>query len=345
MTRQSGGSFAELFGRETLVKMALGFAIALVLVYLLGTVVGWEGTLDRLARANPWWVAAGCVSTLLCLMAWGRAWQIVLGVGGIEVPYRRLVVTYFAATFANYVTPLGQAGGEPFIAYVLSRDTEADYEQSLASVVTADLLNLLPFFNFAAVGTAYLVLQTSLGDTETVGNLVVALGALAVSIPIVVWVAWRRRQAVEELVVWFVRPVARVTDWVTVAGTRHRIERFYASIERIAGDPWALARALGYSYVGWLFFTLPMYAAIRATGAEMRTLLIFFIVPASTIAGMVPTPGGLGAVEGALTVLLVRVGQLPADTAFAVASLYRVESFVFALGVGGIAALWVTARV
>lgn len=53
--------------------------------------------------------------------------------------------TYLAATFANYTTPFGQAGGEPFIAYVLSADTEASYEESLASVSTADLMHLLPF--------------------------------------------------------------------------------------------------------------------------------------------------------------------------------------------------------
>ncbi|WP_440988428.1 lysylphosphatidylglycerol synthase transmembrane domain-containing protein [Haloarchaeobius baliensis] len=345
MSGTSGGAFGDLFGRRTLAKMGAGFAISLLLVYLLGTAVGWERTLDQLSRADPVWIAAGCLSTFLCLASWGRAWQIVLAVGGVEVPYRKLVVTYFAATFANYVTPFGQAGGEPFIAYVLARDTDADYEQSLASVVTADLLNLLPFFNFAAVGTAYLVVQTSLGDTETVGNLVLVLGLLAVSIPLLVWFAWRHRWAVEELVVWLVRPVARVTSRVSVDGARERIERFYASVEDIAAEPRELARALAYSYVGWLFFTLPLVAALRAVDATMRTLLVFFIVPASTIAGLVPTPGGLGAVEGALTGLLVRVGQLPADTAFAVTTLYRVESFVFALVVGGIAALWVTARV
>ncbi|WP_435334277.1 lysylphosphatidylglycerol synthase transmembrane domain-containing protein [Haloarchaeobius sp. TZWWS8] len=344
MTGNSRGSLSELFGRQTLVKMAVGFVIALVLVYLLGTVVGWRATIDELQRADGTWIAIGCLSTLVCLMMWGRAWQIVLRVGGIDVPYRKLVVTYFAATFANYVTPLGQAGGEPFIAYVLSRDTEADYEQSLASVVTADLLNLLPFFNFAAIGVAYVFVQSSLGDSETVGNLVLGLGALAVGVPAIVWAGWRHRAQVEDGVVAVVHPLARLTDRVSADGIRKRIERFYASIERIAAEPRSLAHALAYSYLGWFFFAFPMYAAIRATGSDVKLLLVFFIVPASTIAGMVPTPGGLGAVEGALTLLLAEVAKLPTTSALAVTTLYRVESYLFALLVGGIAALWVTAR-
>ncbi|MCT9094791.1 lysylphosphatidylglycerol synthase transmembrane domain-containing protein [Haloarchaeobius sp. HME9146] len=344
MTDQKGGSFAEMFGRQTLVKMGVGFVIALVLVYLLGTVVGWEETITEVREADPAWIALGCLSTLLCLMMWGRAWQIVLGVGGIKVPYHKLVVTYFAATFANYVTPLGQAGGEPFIAYVLSRDTDADYEQSLASVVTADLLNLLPFFNFAAVGVAYLVFQSSFQGSETVDNLVLGLGALAVGVPAIVWAGWRHRNGVEEAVVRIITPLSRLTSRISADGIRHRIERFYTAIERIAAEPRALARALGYAYLGWFFFTVPMYTAVRATGADMNAILVFFIVPASTIAGLVPTPGGLGAVEGALTVLLSQVGGLSQSSGLAVATLYRVESYLFALLVGGIAALWVTIR-
>ncbi len=324
--------------------MGVGFVIAVVLVYLLGTVVGWEQTIAELQRADPVWIALGCLSTLLCLMMWGRAWYIVLRVGGVHVPYRKLAVTYLAATFANYVTPLGQAGGEPFIAYVLARDTEADYEQSLASVVTADLLNLLPFFNFAAVGVAYIFVQSSAGSSDTVDNIVIGLGALAVGVPAIVWAGWRHRTWVEDGVVRIVRPIARLTDRVSQDGIRARIERFYASIERIAAEPRELARALGYSYLGWFFFTVPMYTAARATGAEVKPLLVLFIVPASTIAGLVPTPGGLGAVEGALTLLLIEIAQLTESSAFAVATLYRVESFLFALLIGGVAAFWVTAR-
>jgi uncharacterized protein (TIRG00374 family) len=62
------------------------------------------------------------------------------------------------------------------------------------------------------------------------------------------------------------------------------------------------------------------------------------------LAGLVPSPGGLGAVEGALLILLVAVAGLSQPTAFAAALVYRVESYVFALALGGIGALWVIGR-
>ncbi|WP_202614507.1 lysylphosphatidylglycerol synthase transmembrane domain-containing protein [Halostella litorea] len=344
MTEPTGSvDLSDAFDRRTAVKIAAGFLVAVVLVYLLAVAVGWERTLSRLRAAELRWVAAGCLSTLCCLAAWGKAWQIVLRVGGIDVPYRKLVVTYLAATFANYVTPLGQAGGEPFIAYVLSRDTDANYEQSLASVVTADLLNLLPFFNFAAVGLGYLLFRSQL--SETAADLAVGLGALAVGIPVLVVTGWQYRRRVEGVVLRVVRPVARWTDRVTVEGTRTRIERFYDSVGRITSSPRALLTATGFAYVGWAFFALPLYFSGLALDLPVPLLLALFIVPASTLAGMVPTPGGLAAVEGALVGLVVALTALTAADGLAIATVYRVASYWFALGVGGIAAVWVLARV
>jgi uncharacterized protein (TIRG00374 family) len=339
------GALAGVFGRRTLVKIGVGFLIAFVLLAVLATAIGWRAAVAELRAADARFVALGCLSTLLGLMAWGKAWQVVLRVGDVDAPYSKLVVTYFAATFANYVTPLGQAGGEPFIAYVLARDTDADYEQSLASVVTADLLNLLPFFNFAAVGTAYLLLARGFGGNGTAGGLAVALGAMAVGVPAVVWAGWHWRDGVEAAVLWIVRPVSNVTGRVTVDGARDRIERFYASVERIANDPRQLLVALAFSYIGWFLFALPLWFAVEAVGAPVGLLIVLFIVPASTIAGLVPTPGGLAAVETALVGLLLGLTAISAEsTALAVATLYRLESYVFALFVGGVAALWVTYR-
>jgi uncharacterized protein (TIRG00374 family) len=329
--------------RAATLKILVGFAVAGLLVYLLGWVVGWEATIERLARADLRWLAVACLSTAVGLALWGKAWQVVLRELGIGVPYRKLVTTYFAATFANYVTPLGQAGGEPFIAYVLARDTSADYEQSLASVVTADLLNLLPFFNFAAVGLGYLLVRSQLVGAAQ--NVAIGLAAMAVGVPLAVVVGWRHRGAVERALLRLAAPVAARTDRFDLEGLRGRIDRFYEAVGQIAGNRRRLAYALLFSYAGWVCFALPLYFAGLTLGVDIGLLLVLFVVPASTVAGMVPTPGGLAAVEGALVALLVGLTALGAADALAVATIYRLASYWFALLVGGVATLVVIYRV
>jgi len=328
--------------RETVLKTVAGFLIASLVLYLVARGLGTGRVAGALAGAELRWVAAGCLSTLLCLALWGRAWQVVLRQVGIDVRYRRLVVTYLAATFANYVTPLGQAGGEPFIAYVLSRDTDAPYEESLASVVTADLLNLLPFFTFAAAGLSFLLLGAEL--PTAIRPLAFGLLGMAVGVPAIAAGGWWFRNGVKRGVVRLVAPIARHTDRVTVEGARRRIEDLYAAFGRIAPNLRALVEATLLAYAGWAFFALPLFFAGRALGAPVDPLLVLFTVPASTLAGLVPSPGGLGGVEVALVALLVGLVPVGAATAFALALVYRVASYWFALVVGGVAALLVVGR-
>ncbi|WP_435177469.1 lysylphosphatidylglycerol synthase transmembrane domain-containing protein [Halorussus sp. AFM4] len=331
-----------LTDRSGVAKILVGFLIAALLVYLLGVAAGWERTVNALQQAEYEWVAIACASSVVGLLAWGKAWQVVLRVLGIEVPYRRLGVTYLAATFANYVTPMGQAGGEPFTAYVLSKDTEASYEDSLASVVTADLLNLLPFFNFAAIGLVYLLFRTSL--TEDVETLAQGLAAMAFGVPLLVYVGWNHRDAVERIILRAVRPVTRRTDRVSAEGVRRRIDEFYESLERITGEPRSLLYALVFSYVGWVFFAMPLYFSGKALGLPITLVLVLFVVPASTLAGLTPLPGGLAGVEAALVALLVALATVPKGPAFAATILYRFSSYWFVLAVGGFATFWVIAR-
>ncbi|WP_255151226.1 lysylphosphatidylglycerol synthase transmembrane domain-containing protein [Halorarius halobius] len=333
----------EFVDRETAAKTLLGFLIAGILLYLFAAGIGLGEVSRALSDADPRWLAAGCLSTLLCLALWGKAWQVVLGVAGIEVPYRRLVVTYFAATFANYVTPLGQAGGEPFIAYVLSRDTGATYEDSLASVVTADLLNLLPFFSFSAVGMSVLLVQAELPPIAE--GLARGLLLMAVGVPAIVAGAWRYREWVRGGVLRVVAPVARITDRVSVDGVGRRVDDLFDAFDRIARDRVALVKAIVFAYAGWVFFALPLYAAAQTLGEPVGLLLVLFIVPASTLAGLTPSPGGLGGVEFALVALLVAlVPGIGTAAALAIALVYRLMSYWFALLVGGGAAVAVLVR-
>jgi uncharacterized protein (TIRG00374 family) len=328
--------------RQTAIKIAVGFVVAVVLLGLLAVGIGVDEIVAELADADPRWLLAGCLSTAVGLVAWARAWQVVLRVVGVDVSFRKLVVTYYAATFANYATPLGQAGGEPFIAYILSRDTDASYEDSLASVVTADLLNLLPFFTFAAIGMAVLVVRTTLPDE--VRGVAVALVVFAVGVPAGAAVGWKWRRSLGRVVLGATAPVVRWLPVLSVEGVRERLSDLNEAFERIAAEPRQLVHALVFSYVGWLFFALPLYFAAVTVGESISLLLVFFIVPASTLAGLTPSPGGLGGVEAALVGLLVVLAGFATPTGYAVATVYRVASYWFALGAGGLAALFVVAR-
>ena len=172
------------------------------------------------------------------------------------------------------------------------------------------------------------------------GGLVV----LSVGVPILTAAGWRFRDRLRAALLGISAPVVSRLPVLTLAGLRDRIHETEAAFERIATDRRSLAKALTVSYVGWVFFALPLYFSAQAIGAELTLLLVLFIVPASTLAGLVPSPGGSGAVETALVVLIVALTSIGGTDAAVIAILYRVASYVFALLLGGVAALYVLKR-
>jgi len=325
-----------------LLKIAIGFGVATVLVYLLGSAVGWDETVDSLAGAHLGWVAAAFASTVVCLCVWALMWHRVLAAMEVSVGYGHLLVTFFAATFTNYVTPMGQAGGEPIIAYILSRDTEADYEQSLASVITADVLRILPFFNAVGVGLGYLLLNSGL--PESLEGVALVLTALGVSLPVVVVAGWRYREGIRGYALRFVSPLARHTDRFSVDSLADRIDRLYESVGQVADSPRTLAVSVALAYLGWVLFALPLYFSALALDLRVPLVLVAFLVPATVVVSFTPLPGGLGAIEGALVVLLTALVAVSSADALAVTTVYRLASYWLVVLVGGVAALWVVGR-
>lgn len=326
----------------TALKSAAGFLVAAVLLYLFGWALGWERILDVLGRADLGWMVVACGSTALCLVLWTKGWDIVLSVVGVDIPLSHLVPTYFAATFGDYVTPFGKAGGGPLIAYVLSTHDQASYEEALASVFTTDSLNLLPFFSFAGLGVLALALQGEIPGR--IRPLLYGLGGMALAVPFVGLLLWRRE-------VWVVRTVSRTGSWlaartrfVDAAELEERVVEFFSLLDRVGRSRARLVEVLVLSYTGWVLFAAPMWLSGMALGVELDLLLVGFVVPASAMASFVPTPGGLGGVEAAVAGLLVVLGGVPVATAAAIALLYRAASYWFVVLTGGLAALWVVYR-
>ncbi|WP_158056500.1 lysylphosphatidylglycerol synthase transmembrane domain-containing protein [Halorussus halophilus] len=328
--------------RRTKLKALVGFVVAGVLLYLFGRVIGWDEILRTFQEAQPAWLLAACLSTLASLVIWSKSWDVILHTVGIDVPFRKIVVTYLAATFADYATPFGKAGGGPFIAYVLAADTDANYQDSLASVVTADLLNLLPFFTFAGVGTLALLIRGEV--PRQARTLVVGLGGLAILVPLFIYAGWKRRTLVTRIVGGVTEPLARRTDRIDADGIRERTEEFYGHVDHIAASRGQLLHTLVYAYVGWLCFAAPLYFAAQTLGQSISPFIVLFVVPASSLAGIVPTPGGVGGVEFALVGLLVALTSFSPELAASVALVYRVASYWFTLAVGGLAAFPVIRR-
>jgi uncharacterized membrane protein YbhN (UPF0104 family) len=92
--------------------------------------------------------------------------------------------------------------------------------------------------------------------------------------------------------------------------------------------------AAGFSLLNWLADCLCLVAAAAAVGTAVPWRGLLLAYGAAQVAANLPvTPGGLGVVEGSLTVALVAYGG-PTEAMVAAVVLYRIISFWAALPVG-----------
>lgn len=328
--------------------MVVGFAVAFLILSFFLYAVGLNEVLAAVEQASVPIYLLGFASAFLALASWGLVWGQVLGVVNHGISRVRIGLIFLGGMFANYITPFGQMGGEPFIALVLSKHSGMDYDQSLAGVVAADVINLIPFFSFGVIGFAYFVSRNTV--TDTIENYLTAfILALVLSVGLLLAV-WHRRDVVEAIVVRVAgvlqRVLGRASDTaeekLDPSRVREQVENFFGMTDFIWDNRRDMIPAVALGHLGWLFTILPLYIASVSLGYDVPILLAMLVVPLSGIAGYLPLPGGLGSVEVTIAVLLSTLTPLALPAASAVALLYRICVYWFVLLVGGISLTYLT---
>jgi uncharacterized protein (TIRG00374 family) len=307
---------------------AAGFLGALAVLTLLAWIVGIEALLAALRTARPMWVVGVLAAGAVWLTAWALALRTVLGAVDAPLSRARAVAVYAGAIFANNVTPLGQAGGEPFSALLISEAADTEYETALAAIASADSLNFVPSTGMALLGVAYLTAVAAAGERLQWAS--AAVVALALALPVVAYLAWTNRERLQRGTDRTLTPLVRAVGR-RVPGLGEpprdavaaRINGFFVAVETVGTDRRTLVSAVGLSALGWVAQATALWLALRAVGVTAPVAAVIVAVPVGAIAGITPLPGGLGGVEAVLVALLVPLAGVGAATAAAAVVLHR----------------------
>ncbi|WP_239524433.1 lysylphosphatidylglycerol synthase transmembrane domain-containing protein [Halogeometricum borinquense] len=332
------------------VRAVVGIALAIVVLVIFISLTGGREVVVAVARADLRLVAVGCIAGVAAISSWGESLRQALStakpVGGLH--YR---LAYRSGDFARQVLPMGHLSGSAIASYAVSRPFGLQYEEALAAVTVADLLNLLSAVTISTLGLLFLLLDSDIGDVRTfVAGL---LGALTVASAIFVLVT-RRRDLLERAVVAVVAVGHRLAARLGIStaerllrpdSVEQRIESYFRTLDTVAENRKRVALAGVFAALGWVAFGTALAVAAIALDVEIPLAAALFVAPASGLVGWSPLPGGSGGVEVAVTAGLVATAGVPVSTAAAVALLYRVCGYwivvaVDAAATGLLAALY-----
>lgn len=272
--------------------------------YLLSLVSNWSETWDTLQQTD-WsyipWLLVLMVATYL-----GGALSL-MGAVRTDLPFVTTSQVMFAQSFLNRFTP-ANAGGMALRARYLQLQGED-------LTVAAGSVGLTSAVSGVLQAVYLLVFVFWAGTTDELSN---------VSAP-----GWG-------IVLLVVVAVAAIIGFVTLSGRAQRVVlpwvkrsfgKIFESLRDLAKQPRKMVQLWGGSAAAKLATVSAFYVSVVALGEGMSFAEAGSIyMVGATIGAAVPTPGGVGGIEAALTALLVSAG-VDNPTAVSIVLLFRLITF------------------
>ena len=133
--------------RKTILLLGISVIILLVMLWF----VGIEQVLEALRIANIYIVALAILTQIFTYFMYTLRWQILNRLADMDISIRELLPMVLVGLAVNNITPSGRGGGEPVRAYVLAKEKDYQFEETLATVVADRALDTFPFVVLAAV--------------------------------------------------------------------------------------------------------------------------------------------------------------------------------------------------
>lgn len=260
---------------------------------------------------TSWWWAAAAVAA--CAVSFSAAAAVVHGVSPVRIRPGVVTATQLGAAATRLVSP-ASAGVVGLNARLLNRHG-APLPAAVGAVAGSQLAQL----------------------AVTVGALVAVVPAAGRGLPI----SW-------PVSPWWVSGAGAVVATVVAAllctkratafrgQLRHAVRPLGDAVRSPARTALVLSGSLGLTAA----LTVSLWASVRALGGTASLLPVgIVLLVGSALGSTVPTPGGVGGVEGAMVAGLVATG-LSADVAVPAVLLFRLVTFWLPMPLGAVALVW-----
>lgn len=288
------------------------------------------------ARVAPFLVALGAGLSFFVTNA--IVWHSFLNKGGTPVSMWKALKLFIAGNLMNSVTPLGNLGGEPFMAYVISKNTEANYQKAISSIVSADLVNTLPFITYSTAGILYFLV---IGNTS---NLIIRAGifvaALVVLGAAIAYLLWFEEELLENMVLNLLHWIERnIGGEKYIESAKEKVRETIAMFQKFGEDPKHLVKASLIGHTSVITQIISLYFVLLSLSVEPLIAPITLTVILSGLATFTPTPGGSGTFEAAFSGLMMLLIPVGSGTALAAAVLFRLTTYWSGIPLGYLALL------
>jgi len=319
-----------------LLRTLVALGVAALVVWVLSSHTDELSGLSSIARHFSWgWLIPAALAEAGSYLALAVLQRRLLRVGEVRAPLPTLVAVTLASQAIVNSMP---AGGAVAAVYGFRWFRRLGASDSLAvwSLVATVVVGVLSLAVVASAGLAF-----ATGEGASLDLIPVTVGVLLVTVAVGALFLYHRPQ--RAVAAWLLRTSRRLTRR-PLAGLEARAAAFLAKVAEYRPSPLDVTVAIGWGIANWILDCACFALSFLAIGAGIPWKGLLLSYGAGQLAANLPiTPGGLGVVEGSITIALVAFGGNRVSTVGAVL-VYRLISFWCQLAVGWAAAGWLAWR-
>jgi uncharacterized membrane protein YbhN (UPF0104 family) len=304
----------RILSLPAIVSLVLG---ALFLVFIITRFdVDLSATWDRVTGANPWLLALAIVVHYTTFIFRGVRWRLLLqntSLPGATVPgilYCSQLV--LLGWFANSVGWLRL--GDAYRAYLYRDEQNGSFSRTIGTILAERALDTVLVALLMMAAVPFLLDRGNSITWVVLGLSVSLVVGLAI---ILVAMTWAKGLLLR-----------RMPPWLAL-----RYDRFH---QGTMGSFQRLPQATVWGMLGWAAEIARMYLVVEALGFDISFALVVFLTLANSLLTLVPTPGGVGAVESGVGGLAVRLSSLTATAAAALVLIDRAITYISVIVLGAV---------
>lgn len=301
------------FSPRTVVTVTIG----LIAVYLLLGSVNFTDLRETLAQANPLWMLFAFGSALFTYLGAAMTLQAYTAE---KLPLRESTIVQVAASVVTLVAPAGIGPAALNLRFL--------HKRRVPTPIALATVTLVQVAQFATTIIFLIVLSLATGE---VGRLTLPSGSVLFGVVLAI------------LVIGALMLITPLRQWVA-RKTRPTIDQVWPRLVWLTTHPSRILYGFAGSIVQTIAFVTCFGGCLASFGYPLPivTLALTYLL-SNSLGSIIPSPGGIGPVETALTGGL-SVAGVPYSIAFSTAILYRLFTFWGRVPLGCLALRYLSKR-
>ena len=280
-------------------------------------------TWDRVRRANLWLLAAAFAVHYTTFFFRGARWRLLLQhsakVSGSSEPVPGVLFCSRAVLLGWFINSIGWLRlGDAYRAYLYREEHNAAFSGAIGTLLAERVLDIVLVALILLITAPLLIGQQMSEGGAAWGWVTLTAVLLVLLLVAVLALALGMRKLLLRL----------LPAWLA-----SRYERFLYGATAVR---YKLPHTTLLGLLGWLAEIGRMYLVVMALGLDMAVLMVVFLTLANSLLSLVPTPGGIGAVESGVAGLAVRLTTLAKESATALVLVDRFITYISVIIVGAV---------